>query len=226
MTVAYRIPVIVPPEMNLADAATLMDRAGTGSLLVADDDELVGIVTDRDLVLRAVARRVPHDGRVDSVMTTGLLTLPVTAERDEIVRAFQAHTVRRLPLMDGARVVGVVTLDDLLVDATPQEWPHLAALVADEVRHPHHEALLPVRAPSPTRPDPAANGRRGRGQASVGDQIVIHRHAVGEPDRDGEIVEVRSPAGDPPFLVRWSDTGKLTFFYPGPDAEIRHLVHH
>ncbi|WP_307873713.1 MULTISPECIES: DUF1918 domain-containing protein [unclassified Frankia] len=91
-------------------------------------------------------------------------------------------------------------------------------------RSPHHEAALPVPARLPTRPAPVANARRGRGQASVGDQIVIHRHAVGEPDRDGEIIEARSPAGDPPFLVRWSDTGKVTFFYPGPDAEIRHLV--
>jgi CBS-domain-containing membrane protein len=226
MTVIYQIPVTVPPDLSLADAAALMDRAGIGSLLVVDDGALLGIVTDRDLALRAVARRVPHDGRIDSVMTTGVLTLPVTAERDEVVRAFQAHTVRRLPLMDGARVVGLVTLDDLLVDATAAELPHLAALVADEVRRPHHEAGLPVRAHPPTPQAPVTHAGRGRGQARVGDQIVIHRHAVGEPDRDGEIVEVHAPAGDPPFRVRWSDTGKVTFFYPGPDAEIRHLVHH
>ncbi|WP_238429917.1 DUF1918 domain-containing protein [Frankia nepalensis] len=106
--------------------------------------------TDRDLALRAVARRVPHDGRIDAVMTTGVVTLPVTAGRDE----------------------------------------------------------------------------QGRGQARVGDQVVTGRHAAGEPDRDGEILEVHSPAGDPPFRVRWADTGKVTFFYPGPDARIRHLVHH
>jgi len=36
---------------------------------------------------------------------------------------------------------------------------------------------------------------------------------------------VHTPAGDAPFRVRWSDTGRVTFFYPGPDAEIRHLAH-
>ncbi|OHV32289.1 MULTISPECIES: DUF1918 domain-containing protein [Pseudofrankia] len=226
MTVTYQLPVTVSPDMSLAEAAGLMDRAGVGSLLVVDRDVLVGIVTDRDLVLRAVARRVPHDSRIDGVMTTGVVALPATAERDEVVRAFQTHAVRRLPLMDGARVVGLVTLDDLLIDASPAELPRLAALVRQEVRHPHHEAGLPVLVHAPTRPAHAVGAEPGRRQARVGDQIVIHRHAVGEPDRDGEILEVRPPAGDPPFRVRWADTGKVTFFYPGPDAEVRHLVHH
>jgi len=227
MTVTYQKPVTVSPESTIAHAAALMDRAGVGSLLVVDGDELVGIVTDRDLALRAVSRRVPPDGRIDSVMTTGVVTLPATAERDEVVRAFQAHAVRRLPLVDGARVVGLVTLDDLLVDAVPAELPRVAALVREEVRHPHHEAGLPVPTHLPGRPaNRAAGTGRRRGQANVGDQIVIHRHTLGEPDRDGEVLETHSPAGDPPFRVRWADTGKVTFFYPGPDAEIRHLVRH
>jgi CBS-domain-containing membrane protein len=223
MTVTYHAPVAVPPDVSLSRAAELMDRAGVGSLLVVEDGELVGIVTDRDLVLRAVARRVPHDGRIDAVMTTGVVTAPATAERDEIVRIFQAHTIRRLPMMDGARVVGVVSVDDLLIDASPAELPHLVALLLDEVRSPHHEAGLPVPAHASTR---ASGTEPGRGRALVGDQIIVHRHGVGQPDRDGEIVEVRSPAGDPPFRVRWADTGRVTFFYPGPDAEVRHLVHH
>ncbi|MDT3446688.1 MULTISPECIES: DUF1918 domain-containing protein [unclassified Pseudofrankia] len=225
MTVNYQVPVTVAPDTDIADAAGLMDRAGVGSLIVVDGEVLVGIVTDRDLALRAVARRVPHDGRIDSVMTTCVVTLPVTAGRDEIVRAFGEHTVRRLPLVDGARVVGLVSLDDLLADAAPAELAQLAALVRAEVRHPHHEAGLPIPIHPPTRPARADGVGPKRGQARVGDQIVIHRHTVGEPDRDGEILEVHAPAGNPPFRVRWSDTSKVTYFYPGPDAEIRHLTH-
>ncbi|WP_347176884.1 DUF1918 domain-containing protein [Parafrankia sp. EAN1pec] len=41
------------------------------------------------------------------------------------------------------------------------------------------------------------------------------------PKRDGEILEVATPAGDPPFLVRWSD-GRLSYIHPGPDARIHH----
>ncbi|MBL7499477.1 DUF1918 domain-containing protein [Frankia sp. CNm7] len=221
MTIPYQVPVTVSPETTLAETAELMDRAGVGSLLVVDGGRLVGIVTDRDLALRAVARRVPHDGRVDAVMTSGVVTAAVTAGRDEVVRTLQEHTIRRLPLMDGDRVAGIVTLDDLLADADLADLPGVAALVGAEMRHPHHEAGPLV----PTGSARAAKARRpGPGKAWAGDRIVVHRHTLDEPDRVGEILEVRSSAGGPPFRVRWSDTGQVSFFYPGPDAEIRHVA--
>jgi hypothetical protein len=58
--------------------------------------------------------------------------------------------------------------------------------------------------------------------ASVGDRIVIRGHHIGEPDHDGEVIEVRGKDGQPPYLVRWEDTGHETLFFPGPDAVIDH----
>lgn len=63
-------------------------------------------------------------------------------------------------------------------------------------------------------------------QARVGDRIVIRGHRVGEPIRDGEILEVRGPDGGPPYIVRWEDSGHETLFFPGSDALIEHLAHH
>jgi hypothetical protein len=60
-------------------------------------------------------------------------------------------------------------------------------------------------------------------QAVVGDRIVIKGHHVGEPDRDGEIIEVRGPDGAPPYLVRWGDDGHVGLFFPGSDAVIEHF---
>ena len=60
-------------------------------------------------------------------------------------------------------------------------------------------------------------------RATVGDQIVIRSAHVDEPDRDGEIIDVRGRDGEPPFLVRWADTGHEALLYPGPDAQIHHL---
>jgi hypothetical protein len=57
-------------------------------------------------------------------------------------------------------------------------------------------------------------------QATVGAQIVVHGAHVGEPDRDGEILEVRGEAGAPPYLVRWSHDGHEALYFPGPDAHI------
>ena len=61
--------------------------------------------------------------------------------------------------------------------------------------------------------------------AAVGDRIVIHGHHVGEHARDGEVREVHGADGGPPFLVRWSDSGHETLFFPGPDATIERSPH-
>jgi hypothetical protein len=58
--------------------------------------------------------------------------------------------------------------------------------------------------------------------AQVGDRIVVAGATVGTPVRDGEIVEVHGTAGEPPYLVRWSDTGRESLFFPGPDSHIEH----
>lgn len=62
-------------------------------------------------------------------------------------------------------------------------------------------------------------------RAAVGDRIVVKGPHVGDPVRDGEIVEVHGENGAPPYVVRWSDTDHATLFFPGPDAEIHHFEH-
>ena len=62
-----KAPVTVAPDSTIAEVAALMDRAVVGGVVVVDGDRPVGIVTDRDLAVRALARRVPPDARVDSV---------------------------------------------------------------------------------------------------------------------------------------------------------------
>jgi len=56
--------------------------------------------------------------------------------------------------------------------------------------------------------------------ASVGDRIVIHGHRIGQPDRDAEVIEVRGEGGEPPYVVRWGDSGHEALFFPGSDASI------
>lgn len=57
-------------------------------------------------------------------------------------------------------------------------------------------------------------------KAAVGDRIVVHGTRVDAPERAGEVVEVRSDDGSPPYVVRWAD-GHEGLVYPGPDAEVR-----
>lgn len=58
--------------------------------------------------------------------------------------------------------------------------------------------------------------------AKVGDRLVVHNLHLGEPSRDGEIIEVRGPNGAPPFLVRWSDDGHESLIFPGSGLEVVH----
>jgi hypothetical protein len=62
-------------------------------------------------------------------------------------------------------------------------------------------------------------------KATVGDRIIIMGHHVGEPARDGEILEVLGPKGEPPYRVRWEETGEVVLFIPGPDATVQHFDH-
>lgn len=59
-------------------------------------------------------------------------------------------------------------------------------------------------------------------KAEIGDRVVVHGHHLGEPERDGEILDVLGHAGSPPYLVRWED-GRVTRFYPSSDARVQHF---
>jgi len=56
--------------------------------------------------------------------------------------------------------------------------------------------------------------------AFIGDRIVVRGTDVGGPGRQGEIIEVERVNGRPPYRVRWSDTGRVSLFFPGPDAYV------
>jgi Domain of unknown function (DUF1918) len=60
-------------------------------------------------------------------------------------------------------------------------------------------------------------------RAAVGDKIVVRGHHVGDHERDGVILAVEGPNGEPPYLVRWQDDSHESVFFPGPDADVEHL---
>ena len=60
-------------------------------------------------------------------------------------------------------------------------------------------------------------------RAQVGDWIVVEGARVGEPRREGEVVEVPHADGSPPYRVRWTDSDRTTLVFPGPDARIQHV---
>lgn len=136
----------VPPATPLDVLARHMREAGVGSVLVTDDERVVGIVTDRDLVLRGLAAGLSPDTRVEAVMSTDLVTVAVDADVDAAYDALRRHAVRRLPVLDGDRVVGMVTIDDLLLRLR-ERFNALLGPVAEELIDPDHGQRVPVPRP-------------------------------------------------------------------------------
>ena len=141
---ARRSPVTVTPDQTITAAAELMDRAAVGALVVTEPDgRPVGIVTDRDLVVRALARRASADARVDSVMSTDLVTLAPDADLRDALEVFEEQPIRRLPLVDGDRLAGMLTMDDLVVDLTA-DLTRLTRPVVGQVLFGHREPEAPA----------------------------------------------------------------------------------
>jgi CBS domain-containing protein len=104
---------------SLADAAEIMKQDDVGSLPVVDGDRrLVGILTDRDIVLRAVAERVdPQSVKVGDVASRDLVTVEPEQDLDEALFLMAQHRVRRLPVVEQDRLVGVLAQADAAIDA-------------------------------------------------------------------------------------------------------------
>jgi signal-transduction protein with cAMP-binding, CBS, and nucleotidyltransferase domain len=109
-------PVTIAPDASIAEAACLMDSQVVGAVVVMDGVRPVGVVTDRDITIRAVARDVPADARVDAIMTPGVVALDAGEDLRHALPIFRSHAIRRLPLVRDGRIVGMLTTDDLLID--------------------------------------------------------------------------------------------------------------
>lgn len=138
-----RSGVGVGPERTLSDVARLMNSSGVGAIAVVEHDRVVGLVTDRDLVRRGLARDVPPDARVDSVMTAPVVTIEADAPLHDAVGLFARNAIRRIAVVDHERFVGMISLDDLLLDIAG-DLRALTAPLASEIARPQLDSPLPV----------------------------------------------------------------------------------
>jgi CBS domain-containing protein len=113
-------PKTAKPDMNAADAAALMKQFDTGVIPIAKGEELLGLVTDRDLVLRVIAeRKDPTEVRLGDILTRSPVTVSPDTKISEARDLMAEHRVRRLPVVKRDRLVGILSLGDLaLADAS------------------------------------------------------------------------------------------------------------
>jgi CBS domain-containing protein len=108
-------PRTLSPNDSIQNAARLMRDEDTGVVPVVENGRAVGLVTDRDIVVRAIADGGGVDRPVRDIVTRDMVTVsPDTSTRDAAA-LMSEHQVRRLPVVDGGRLVGIVSLGDLAV---------------------------------------------------------------------------------------------------------------
>jgi len=138
-----RSGVGIGPGQTIREAATIMERSGVGALAIIDDGNLVGIVTDRDLVRRAMARNVPYDARVDGIMSSPVVTIDAENDLHAAFALFRTHAIRRLAVVREDHFVGMITVDDLLIDLAA-DLADLSRPVTAEVVFGHHDSPVPA----------------------------------------------------------------------------------
>jgi len=102
------------PADTVVMAAQLMDELDVGVIPVCDGDKLVGMVTDRDIVVRAVARSLDGSTKLSEVMSGDVRCASEEQSADQVLRAMALGQIRRMPVVDGQqRLVGIVSIGDI-----------------------------------------------------------------------------------------------------------------
>jgi CBS domain-containing protein len=112
-------PIGVEYQQTIAEAARTMRDWGVGAVLVVSDQSLCGLVTDRDLVVRAVAESKGPNETVGPLSSGDLIGVAADADASEAMRLMREHSVRRLPVIDNGQVTGLVSLGDLALEDDP-----------------------------------------------------------------------------------------------------------
>jgi len=110
----------VRPDQPVQDAASFMLRADAGSIPVIDGDRLLGMITDRDIAVRGIAKGYGPETPVRDLMTNDLVCARIDEDIEEVANRMSEAQVRRLPVVDEQeRLCGIVSLGDLAREADP-----------------------------------------------------------------------------------------------------------
>jgi CBS domain-containing protein len=109
-------PVALPKDASIVEAARLMREKGIGDVIVTDGERAEGIVTDRDIVVRAVAEGTdPSQVRVGEVLSRDLATVSPDDPVEQVIALMREKAIRRVPVVESGRPVGVVSIGDLAI---------------------------------------------------------------------------------------------------------------
>src|SRR5918995_153065 len=107
-------PRSIGASASVVDAARLMREQHIGSLPITDDDQLLGMITDRDITMRVVAEAAdPKTTSVGDVCSRDVISVEADKAHEEAVELMARHQIRRLPVVENGRLVGIVAQADI-----------------------------------------------------------------------------------------------------------------
>jgi CBS domain-containing protein len=125
-------PRSIAASASVVEAARLMREQHIGSLPITDDEQLVGMITDRDLATRVVAEAAdPERTSVGEVYSRDLISIEPDEDLDEALQLMARHQVRRLPVVENGRLVGIVAQADIALSENEQKTGHLVEAISE-----------------------------------------------------------------------------------------------
>ncbi|KMJ58507.1 inosine-5'-monophosphate dehydrogenase [Bacillus sp. LL01] len=103
------------PLDNVFEVATKMKDLDVGAIPIVENGELLGMITDRDLVVRGIAEKHPGSNPVTNVMSDHLITIEPEASIEEAAHVMAEHQIRRLPVVENGSLIGIISLGDLAI---------------------------------------------------------------------------------------------------------------
>ncbi|MGE5111519.1 MAG: CBS domain-containing protein [Acidobacteriaceae bacterium] len=169
-------PTTAQLNATLDEIATIMRQEDVGSVPIVDDDELVGMVTDRDIVVRCVAEGGDtSESTAEDILSEGLVTISPDADVQEGEELMSRHQIRRLPVVSDGRLEGMISLGDLAVKAREKKGP-------EEVLE--HVSTGVKRSSQRVAPRAQRTGEE--------DQGISNRSASAEKERQQRVVPIKS----------------------------------
>ena len=159
-------------DATLEEIATMMKDEDTGVIPLVEDEELVGLITDRDLVVRGIAAgKNPSDTTVEEILSENLETIEADDDVEEASRLMARRQIRRLPVVEDGRLVGMISIGDIAVKATGQK----AGQALEEVSH----GVKPSRSGRQPRAQQQAGAQAGRRAGASPEQRLAQERGEG-----------------------------------------------
>lgn len=130
----------VSPSNTVTETAQLMQKHNIGSIPVVDQENLVGIVTDRDIIVRNIAHGTdPKSTPVSDVMTTDVITVTPDADMKEVTEKMAVNQIRRMPVIENNKLVGILAIGDV---ATDRRFNMEASEALSEISRPSKPEMM------------------------------------------------------------------------------------